>query len=239
MLSEMRSSMGKGMFDGGYAGKMFQDMLDESMADQMSLSGNLGIADIVESQLAPPSGDSIDRPSSVDSIAPLSSEFSSQKALRIGAVGAYRASANRLRISPVVAPIRSDYGKRIHPVTGKRSFHEGIDLAAIKGSDVQVAGPGVVVRAGAAGTYGNIVVVDHGGGLETRYAHLESISVHVGQQLASGEILGKVGDTGRVTGPHLHFEVRRGGKAVDPKREIAGLGKSDQNTKDLGDSVDR
>ncbi|MCP4448132.1 MAG: peptidoglycan DD-metalloendopeptidase family protein [Myxococcales bacterium] len=228
MLAEMRKTVGEGMLSGGYAEKMFQDMLDEAMATDISEDGELGIADIMSAELDPSSADG-------------STEASETAALGSarGLARAYRSGGSDLRHSPVSARVSSDFGKRIHPVTGAKSFHEGIDLAAAKGTDVAVSGSGVVVRAGKAGSYGNIVVVDHGGGLETRYAHLDSMSVDVGQQVAAGEIVGKVGDSGRVTGAHLHFEVRRAGKAVDPKGEIDGLRKYQKNPQDMDRSADR
>jgi len=91
------------------------------------------------------------------------------------------------------------------------------------GTPVQASGGGTIVHAGPAGTYGNLVVIDHGGGLETRYAHLDRIDVAKGQAITPGQTLGTVGATGRVTGPHLHFEVRRDGQPIDPEGEISGL----------------
>ena len=224
MLAEMRSSSSDGMFSGGYGGKMFQEMLDEAMADEMSASGGLGIADLITAELAGREGQA---PEGADSLRPMHG------------AGYGQSAGQHLRTSPVEAPTSSDFGARIHPVTHKRSFHEGIDLAAPKGSRVSSSAPGTVIRAGKAGSYGNLVVVDHGGGLETRYAHLESISVRVGDQLAAGDMVGKVGDTGRATGPHLHFEVRRGGKAVDPKGELANLKKDRGIAQDSQNLVER
>ena len=228
MLSEMRKTVGEGMLSGGYAGKMFQDMLDEAMAADVSKSGGLGIAEVMSAELDP----------NATEAAPSAQATRALGAVR-GHARAYQSGSSGLRHTPVNARVSSDFGKRIHPVTGAKSFHEGIDLAAAKGTKVAVSGPGVVVRAGKAGSYGNIVVVDHGGGLETRYAHLDSMSVEVGQQVAAGEIVGRVGQTGRVTGAHLHFEVRRAGKAIDPKGEIHGLEKHQNNPKDPEPMADR
>lgn len=114
------------------------------------------------------------------------------------------------------AGITSLFGGRINPVTGRWAPHSGIDLAAAQGRPVAVAGSGVVTRAGWMGNYGLIVIVDHGGGIETRYAHLSALAVTAGSQVGQGQVIGYVGSTGRSTGPHLHYEVRRGGRAVDP-----------------------
>jgi murein DD-endopeptidase MepM/ murein hydrolase activator NlpD len=99
--------------------------------------------------------------------------------------------------------------------------HGGIDYAAPMGTNINVAGSGRVVAVGPAGDYGNRVIVDHGNGLSTLYAHLSSIGVRVGDQLRQGQVLGKVGMTGRSTGPHLHFEVRDHGVAVNPLEWLA------------------
>lgn len=253
MLAEMRATVGEGMFSGGYSTEMFQNMLDEAMADEMSESGSVGIADVISKELegnspnptgelemlsankgalsvqslsskARPEGMLAIKPAtmplqkpSVSTLAPIESAIGASHASR-----AYKAHNHGLQNMPVDARVSSKFGRRIHPVTGAKSFHEGLDLAAPEGSKVGVSGPGIVVRAGKGGTYGNLVIVDHGGGLETRYAHLKTIDVQVGQQLATGESVGKVGSTGRVTGPHLHFEVRRRGKAIDPNTLLSG-----------------
>lgn len=225
MLAEMRKSVGDGMFSGGYAGEMFQDMLDDAIAEQMASAGTLGVADLVRSEF----GDS-EAPTNSQGIQALGGARMANR---------YKEAGSSLHAAPVQARMSSGFGKRVHPVTGAQSFHEGVDLAAAKGTEVAVSGPGVVVRAGKAGSYGNIVVVDHGGQLETRYAHLDEITVKVGQQLASGESVGTVGATGRVTGAHLHFEVRRGGKAVDPTRELGNLDKVHSSSQDKQIPVDR
>lgn len=112
----------------------------------------------------------------------------------------------------------SAFGNRIHPITGKSRFHAGIDIAAATGTPVYSAASGVVTGyTGNRGGYGNVVEIDHGDGLKTRYAHLSKIGVEVGQVIAQGILIGAVGSTGRSTGPHLHFETRKKGKPVNPK----------------------
>jgi len=113
-------------------------------------------------------------------------------------------------IWPVNAPITSPFGWR----WGR--MHEGIDLGAAYGSPIAAAAAGVVIYAGWEGGYGNLVVIDHGGGLATAYGHQSRIAVSVGQSVSQGETIGYVGSTGHSTGPHLHFEVRVNGQAVDP-----------------------
>ncbi len=95
-------------------------------------------------------------------------------------------------------------------------MHEGIDIAASTGAPIWAAAAGTVIHAGWLGGYGNLVVLDHGNGLATAYAHCSAILVGVGQTVAQGETIALVGSTGHSTGPHLHFEVRVNGVAVDP-----------------------
>jgi murein DD-endopeptidase MepM/ murein hydrolase activator NlpD len=113
-------------------------------------------------------------------------------------------------IWPVNGPVVSGFGMR----WGR--MHEGIDIAASLGTPIHAAASGTVIHAGWLGGYGNLVVVDHGDGLATAYAHASTILVAVGQQVSQGDTLSLVGSTGNSTGPHLHFEVRVNGSAVDP-----------------------
>jgi murein DD-endopeptidase MepM/ murein hydrolase activator NlpD len=126
-----------------------------------------------------------------------------------GSTGTGSPSAAGL-IWPVSGPVVSGYGMR----WGR--MHEGIDIAAASGTPIVAAAPGTVIHAGWLGGYGNLVVVDHGYGLATAYAHASSILVGVGQQVSQGETIALVGSTGNSSGPHLHFEVRVNGVAVDP-----------------------
>jgi murein DD-endopeptidase MepM/ murein hydrolase activator NlpD len=121
---------------------------------------------------------------------------------------------------PLEGRISSPFGWRTISVAGNR-FHGGIDIVAPTGTPVRSARGGVVTRAGWVGAYGFLVIVDHGGGWETRYAHLSRIDVSVGQRLAQSAVVGLVGSTGASTGPHLHFEVRREGQALDPLAYLA------------------
>ena len=116
------------------------------------------------------------------------------------------------------ARLTSRYGFRIHPITGRRAHHGGIDLAAPMGTRVPTTMDGVVSYAGWLGGYGLVVKIQHGNGIETLYAHLSRIAVSTNQQVSQGDVIGMVGATGRTTGPHLHYEVRRFGRSVDPLR---------------------
>lgn len=110
----------------------------------------------------------------------------------------------------------SGYGMRIDPIYKTLKFHSGMDFSANVGTPVYVTGNGKVVQAGWDGLYGKCIVIDHGFGYTTRYAHLNKISVKVGQQVKRGETIGEVGSTGKSTGPHLHYEVHVKGQVVNP-----------------------
>jgi murein DD-endopeptidase MepM/ murein hydrolase activator NlpD len=112
----------------------------------------------------------------------------------------------------------SSFGYRTDPFLGRPALHSGIDLRDEFGEPARATAAGVITVAGPNGGYGNLVEIDHGGGMATRYAHLSAINVSPGQQVAPGAIIGRVGSTGRSTGPHLHYEVRIDGEPVDPAR---------------------
>ena len=119
-------------------------------------------------------------------------------------------------IWPVNGVLLSHFGRRTDPFSGEGAFHTGVDISAGKGTPVKVAGDGVVLHAEFSGHYGKLVIVDHGKGVQTYYAHLSQFEVVAGQSIRRGEIVGLSGATGRVTSPHLHYEVRRGGTAINP-----------------------
>ena len=114
------------------------------------------------------------------------------------------------------ARLTSDFGLREHPVLGRRRMHKGIDLAAPTGTPVYAAADGLISMAQWFSSYGNYVQIEHGAGLETRYAHLSGYIVQPGERVKKGDLIGYVGSTGRSTGPHLHYEVRVAGEAVNP-----------------------
>lgn len=120
-------------------------------------------------------------------------------------------------VTPVpAAAVSSRYGPRMHPVAGKRMFHAGMDFAAPVGSPIHAAAAGLVTEAGWRSGYGYMIEIDHGDGLKTRYGHNRENLVKAGDFVSAGQLIARVGRTGRVTGPHLHFEVRRGTRAEDP-----------------------
>ena len=121
---------------------------------------------------------------------------------------------------PVAGTITSQFGHRVDPITGEVSSHTGTDIACAEGTPILAAADGTVIVANGldswGGSYGYYIQIDHGGGLETLYAHCSSICVTTGQQVQAGEVIGYVGHTGRVTGNHLHFETRLSGSRINP-----------------------
>ena len=120
--------------------------------------------------------------------------------------------------------LSSGFGVRSDPFLGRPALHSGLDFRSSTGDPVRATANGVVETAGWNGGYGKMVEIDHGNGFSTRYGHMSEIDVKVGQQIKIGQIVGRVGSTGRSTGPHLHYETRIDGDAVDPQKFLrAGL----------------
>jgi murein DD-endopeptidase MepM/ murein hydrolase activator NlpD len=119
-------------------------------------------------------------------------------------------------IYPVNGPITSPFGWRIHPILGYKKFHTGVDFGVGYGTPILAADSGTVIYSTWMGGYGNVIIVDHGDGLSTLYAHQSSLAVGTGARVTRGQTVGYVGSTGFSTGPHLHFEVRVNGNPVDP-----------------------
>ena len=119
--------------------------------------------------------------------------------------------------------ITSRFGLRIHPITGQQKSHTGIDIGAGAGTNVLAAAAGTVTMASWNGGYGNCVMIDHGNGYQTLYAHMSSITVANGAAVSAGTVVGLVGSTGVSTGPHLHFEIFASGSRVDPEQFFSGL----------------
>ena len=126
-----------------------------------------------------------------------------------------------LSVEPVESSEASGFGWRDDPIRHRAKFHSGTDFKGKSGTPVLASGPGVVIFTGRRGGYGNLIEIDHGGGVVTRYAHLRKIEVKEDETVVPGQRIGQVGSTGRTTGPHLHFEVRLGEYAVDPVTAFA------------------
>lgn len=131
----------------------------------------------------------------------------------------------RAQVSPAGRPVTSGwlssyFGTRNDPFTGKREHHDGVDFAGKLGSDIIAVAAGVVTWSGDRYGYGNMVEIDHGNGVVTRYAHNQKNLVKVGDKIAKGQLIARMGSSGRSTGPHVHFEVLRDGRVVDPLKHM-------------------
>jgi murein DD-endopeptidase MepM/ murein hydrolase activator NlpD len=230
LMSEARGS-GGGMLDGGFAGDTFREMLDGALSDQMSKSGGVGLAKVIQKSLH----QDPETPSAIGALGVL--QPSAHPPVPLAHPGRYAPTAidglsttapsaelasGAAFLKPAPGRYTSGFGERIDPINHDASVHPGLDIAARTGTPVVAAAAGKVVRAGDAGTYGNLVVIRHPSGLETRYAHLSAVTVKAGDEVGPGQEVGLVGATGRVTGPHLHFEVRKDGKALDPRPYLEG-----------------
>ena len=145
----------------------------------------------------------------------------------IGEIKDYLSKQRNLYVStpkgwPVEGQVSSSYGYREHPKTGERDFHSGIDIAAGPGLPVKATADGIVSFSGWSGGSGNLVALEHGFGYSTFFAHNRLVVVKVGQKVKRGDILSYVGSTGNSTGPHLHYEVWKEGKSLDPITFIEG-----------------
>ena len=143
--------------------------------------------------------------------------------LKSASVAAFRSNYARKWLTdvrpslwPVSGRLMSTFGSRSDPFSGAGAFHAGIDLSADNGTPVHAAGDGIISFASWSGGFGKMVVIDHGNGMQTLYAHLSAFNVVPGQEIRLGQVLGRSGGTGHSTGPHLHYEVHVGGTPVNP-----------------------
>jgi murein DD-endopeptidase MepM/ murein hydrolase activator NlpD len=208
MIKQMRQSMlAPEEEDLGLGAETMTETVDVELARHLSQQGGIGLAKVMQEAFA--------RQSDADpGAAPAASPTAAAAPDLLGAV-----SGNTVKpdvTMPLAAPVSSPFGWRTDPLDGTRRFHSGVDLPAAYGHAVPAAAQGRVVSAGDQGGYGLTVVVEHPGGLQSRYAHLSSYEVKPGDQVQAGQVIGRVGQTGRATGPHLHFELVREGRRLDP-----------------------
>ncbi len=139
-------------------------------------------------------------------------------------LGIYNDKGARPAGAPIVKGwMSSPFGERVDPISGKKAWHEGMDFAGAKGSEVIAVANGVVVFAGYRDGYGQMVEISHGKDLRTRYGHHEEVLVHAGQSVKRGDVIALMGSSGRSTGPHVHFEVLKEGRPVNPARYVSAV----------------
>jgi flagellar protein FlgJ len=217
LLKVMRETIEEsGLTESGFGKSIYTDLFDQELSRSVAKRGGLGIADLLYRRL-----------SEAESSAPGPEEEKKEgisPSTPLVVPESHRIGQNPLEsereipdfLLPVRAPVSSGYGLRKDPFNGHAAFHKGIDLAAPAGTEVLAPWGGKVVSVNSDPGYGNYVVVEHPQGFQTRYAHLASAGVRVGDRVSAGQSLGTVGSSGRSTGPHLHFEVMRHGAQVDP-----------------------
>ncbi len=228
LMAEVRTTGEGGLLAPGFGGQMFHEMLDEALADRMAEAGGVGIAALVQKQLGEIDGAApAIRPASTRALRTIYGAGSRDAAWHQALGQPIELEADKTWIMPVEASrLSSGFGKLRpdpdHP--GQTRTHKGLDMIAPTGTPVRAARGGeVVVAAATAGGFGNLVVIDHGGGTRTFYGHLQSIDVRTGDRIEAGAPLGAVGSTGRSSAPHLHFEVRQDGESIDPTDQVQGL----------------
>jgi murein DD-endopeptidase MepM/ murein hydrolase activator NlpD len=236
MLAEVRESSDGSMLDGGFAGSTFKEMLDGALSDNMAKAGGLGLTKMLTKEMSKAQGkeggagksglSGLQMAPGLRSSVPLKHEAAAAHAPAVAPSINDDQTPNDLDAwqTPLSAPgtgaVTSQFGTRHDPLEGDTRMHAGVDLRAPTGTAAHAAQAGTVVRAENAGGYGNLVVVDHGNGVQSRYGHLSHIDVKPGDHVEAGEAVGEVGATGHATGPHLHFELRRNGRAIDPVQAL-------------------
>ena len=213
MMREMRESMapesdGEGQ---GFGGAIMGDTFISELGLTLSRAGGVGLSKVLIDgfskslpvNVSPEARAAVEAAAAKSDLGPVMGQVG--QVGRVGQVG-----------------VSSEFGWRTDPIDGRHRFHAGTDLRLAYGQEVRAAAAGSVSFAGDQGGYGTTVIVRHADGLETRYAHLSSMDVRAGDEVAAGQIIARSGNTGRTTGPHLHFEVRQNGRPVDPEA-VEGL----------------
>jgi murein DD-endopeptidase MepM/ murein hydrolase activator NlpD len=222
MLAAMRRTVPKsGLLDKGFAHDTYLSLFDQEIARHMARREDLGLTALLQRQLKDADADR-QLPGRPDTALPRPS--TALHARRAAAIDAYRQQAgptDGMFMLPVEGQHTSGFGMRLHPIDHEERLHSGMDIAAPAGTPIQAAAAGQVVFSGTQAGYGNVVVIQHEEGYSTLYAHTTANLVSVGTTVSQGQPIATVGSTGRSTGPHLHFEVRKDGKRLDPVQFFA------------------
>lgn len=205
MVSYLSKTMREGVKDGPWSkGAMatFADLFDQEIGERVAESGGFGLQRSLLEAMGHGEGNG---PTPSQRFAPLPTART-ERAER----------TEKPKHGPGEVRVTSSFGARADPFSGQLRQHHGLDLGAAEGTPVLAAADGVVRFSGKRGSYGNVVILTHADGTETRYAHCRDLGVSEGDAVTAGQPIASVGSTGRSTGPHLHFEVRQDGKPIDP-----------------------
>lgn len=229
MFKTMYKSMPKSKFIGnGFARDMFMDLYIDEVTKESDASDN-GLASMIYKQYEKRYSNLKDSDSNIDEIqstvndptVKMKSHLLS-KAYSDKQLADHDTIFNHINelVGKLEDKITSQFGNRMHPILKKEKFHHGLDFALPTGTNLHAPFQGKVVFAGEKGGYGNMIEIDHGNGISTAYAHLSEMNVKQGDVIGKNVLIGKTGSTGRSTGPHLHFEVKKGGQPIDPQHLI-------------------
>jgi murein DD-endopeptidase MepM/ murein hydrolase activator NlpD len=215
MLRGMRESMLSDEQDEGLGADTMTDTFDGELGVALSKGGGLGLATVLLGALSRRGGGGDSRPAALSVVDELPVAPTEAAPDRDAAPASAGAPENLTTSFAPPGHVTSPFGWRADPFTGRQQFHAGTDIRMAYGQSVQAVAPGRVVSVGERSGYGLTVVVDHGDGLETRYAHLSAAAVQEGDVIAAGQVVAQSGNSGRSTGPHLHLEARQNGKAIE------------------------
>ena len=215
LVREMRKTIPKGGIFDSQAMNIFMDLFDQTIAEEIAQGGGLGFAEALEKSM----GGNVDNKKFSDMLQKYNTTLPHSEKPDLRPIGGGQNHRTKENGIPVEGYLTSKYGMRLSPITkDKHTMHKGIDIGAKTGTPIHAVRGGTVRVAGDRGGYGNVVIIDHGKGLSTTYAHCNSLNVKTGQKVSANDVIATVGSTGNSTGPHLHFEVRQNGKAIDPEK---------------------
>ena len=206
---------------------MYKQMFSEQIAKVMADNGGVGLADTIMRQLREKASASNAKASVLDRAIATAKAIKEESVTTLAPSDVLHAEVSNSVVMPVALQsplqgrITSEFGLRNDPIHGQQRQHHGVDIAAPRGTPIGAAATGTVVFAGRKGGYGNTVIVEQADGKQTMYGHAEQLLVKVGERVEAGQNIATVGSTGRSTGPHLHFEVRENGQAINPFTTLA------------------